>query len=92
MHLFIECLFEGHASLNNHAVQLFAWLRIFVSTRSMLWSVTTQCNAMRDALLMQFLIRVLLAMIMGLRFASLVGKCLSRDRCEGGKPLQRICL
>ncbi len=30
MHLFIEFLFESQISLNKRAVQLLAWLRIFV--------------------------------------------------------------
>ncbi len=41
MHLFIEFLFESQASLNKRAVQLLAWLRIFVSARSKMWPVST---------------------------------------------------
>ncbi len=45
--------FEVHAFLNSHAAQLFVWLRIFVSVRSKLWPLSTQCDAMRDALMLQ---------------------------------------
>ncbi len=45
VHLFIDYLFEGHASLNSHALQLFIWLE--------LWPLSTQCDAMRDALMLQ---------------------------------------
>ncbi len=34
MHLFIELLFERQAPLNKRAIQLLAWLRIFVSAIS----------------------------------------------------------
>ncbi len=43
MHLLIEFLLESQASLNKRAVQLLAWLRIFVSARSKEWPVSTQC-------------------------------------------------
>ncbi len=56
MHLFIEFLFESKASLNTCAVQLLAWLRIFVSARSKVWPVSTQCEAIRDAFTLQLLI------------------------------------
>ncbi len=45
MHLLIEFLLESQASLNKRAVQLLAWLRIFVSARSKEWPVSTQCEA-----------------------------------------------
>ncbi len=54
MHLFIEFLFESQASLNKRAVQLLAWLRIFVSARSKVWLVSTQCEAIRDVFTLQF--------------------------------------
>ncbi len=41
MHLFIEFLLESQASLYKRAVQLLAWLRIFVSARSKEWPVST---------------------------------------------------
>ncbi len=56
MHLFIEFLFESQASLSKRAVQLLAWLRIFVSARSKEWLVSTPCEAIRDAFTLQFLI------------------------------------
>ncbi len=56
MHLLIEFLLESQASLNKRAVQLPAWLRIFVSARSKEWPVSTQCEAIRDAFTLQFLI------------------------------------
>ncbi len=56
MHLLFEFLLESQASLNKRAVQLLAWLRIFVSTRSKEWPVSTQCEAIRDAFTLQFLI------------------------------------
>ncbi len=56
MHLLIEFLLESQASLNKRAVQLRAWLRIFVSARSKEWPVSTQCEAIRDAFTLQFLI------------------------------------
>ncbi len=56
MHIFIEFLFESQASLNKHAVQLLAWLRIFVSARSKEWPISTQCEAIRDAFALPFLI------------------------------------
>ncbi len=56
MHLFIEFLFESQASLNKRAVQLLAWLKIFVSARSNVWPVSTQCEAIRDAFTLQFFI------------------------------------
>ncbi len=37
-------------------VQLFAWLSIFASARFKSWPVSTQCAAMSDALMLQFLI------------------------------------
>ncbi len=55
MHLFIELLFESQASLNKRAVQLLAWLGIFVSARSKLWPVSTQFEAIRDAFTLQLL-------------------------------------
>ncbi len=36
MHFLTGFLFDSHGSLNNHAIQLFAWLRICVSVRSKL--------------------------------------------------------
>ncbi len=56
MHSFTEFLLESQASLNKRAVQLLAWLRIFVSARSKEWPVSTQCEAVRDAFTLQFLI------------------------------------
>ncbi len=56
MHLFIKFLFESQASLNKRAAQLLAWLRIFVSARSKVWPVSTQCEAIRNAFTLQFLI------------------------------------
>ncbi len=56
MHLFIEFLFGRQASLNKLAVQLLAWLRIFVSARSMMCPVSTQCEAIRDVFTLRFLI------------------------------------
>ncbi len=55
MHLFIGYLFESQASLNKRAVQLMAWLRIFVSARSKEWPVSTQCKVIRDAFTLHFL-------------------------------------
>ncbi len=49
MHLLIEFLLESQASLNKRAVQLLAWLRIFILARSKEWPVSTQCKAIRDA-------------------------------------------
>ncbi len=72
MHLFIEFLFESQASLNKRAVQLLAWLRIFVSTRSKVWPVSTQCEAIRDAFTLQFLIAARCSLIL---VASLLEVC-----------------
>ncbi len=55
MHLLIQFLLESHASLSKRAVQLQAWLRIFVSARSKEWPVSTHCEAIRDAFTLQFL-------------------------------------
>ncbi len=56
MHLFIEFLFENQASLNNRAVQLLAWLSIYVSAKFKMWPISTQCETIRDAFTLQFLI------------------------------------
>ncbi len=56
MHLLIAFLLESQVSLNKRAAQLLAWLRIFVSARSKEWPVSTQCEAIRDAFKLQFLI------------------------------------
>ncbi len=64
MHLFIGFLFESHASLSKRAVQLLAWLRIFVSSRSKIRPVCTHCGAMRDAFTLQFLIADLCSLIL----------------------------
>ncbi len=56
MLVFIEFLFESQASLNKRAIELLAWLRIFVSARSKMWPVSTQFEAMRGAFTLQFLI------------------------------------
>ncbi len=56
MHLFIEFLFGSQASFNKRADQLLAWLRIFVSARSKMWPVSTQCAATWDAFTLLFLI------------------------------------
>ncbi len=64
MHLLSEFLFESQASLNKRAVQLMAWLRIFVSSRSKIWLVSTQCEAIGDAFTLQFLIAELCSLIL----------------------------
>ncbi len=47
VHLFIKFLLLCHASLNNLAVQLFAWVKVFASAT---------CDPMRDAFTLQFLL------------------------------------
>ncbi len=71
MHLLIEYLFESQALLNKRAVQLLALLRIFVSARSKKWLVSTQCEAIKDAFTLQFLIddRCSLILVSSLREA-----------------------
>ncbi len=56
MQLYIKFLFESQASLNNRAVHLLARLRIFVSARSRVWLVSTQCEAINDDFSLQFLV------------------------------------
>ncbi len=59
MHLFNGFVFESQTSFNKQAVQLLAWLGIFVSARSKEWPVSMQCEAIRDAFTLQFLIAYL---------------------------------
>ncbi len=42
--------------LSTRAVQLLAWLRIFVSARSKIWPVSAQPEAIKNAFTLQFLI------------------------------------
>ncbi len=62
MNLLIEFLFVCHASLNNLVVQLFMWLRIFVSAT--LWSVSTQCDVKRGAFTLRFFIAARCSLIL----------------------------
>ncbi len=50
----IQCIYL--LNLSKRAVQLLAWLRIFVSSESKRWLVTTQYEAMRDAFTLRSLI------------------------------------